>query len=125
VAFATLFLWYNKRKRRLKMFFKAKVNDEDIFVGFINEVGKLDLEGILEYLKENEKNKVILIARKDLNDKVRPDFDKIKEKYDIEFRKAVSFRKEIKKIKEEYKDKKIRVQDLLEFGKRNLSKDVC
>ena len=107
------------------MFFKTKVNDEDIFVGFINELGKLDLEGVLEYLKENEKNKVILIARKDLNDRVKPDFEKMQAKYDIGFRKSASFRKEIKKIKEEYKDKKIKIQDLLEFGKRNLSKDVC
>ncbi len=107
------------------MFFKAKISDEDIFVGFINEVGKLDLDGVLEYLKDHKNNKVILIARKDLNDKVKPIFDKIKKEYDLEFRKEVSFRKEIKRIKEEYKDKKVKVQDLLEFGKRTLNKDVC
>ncbi len=107
------------------MFFKIKITEEDIFVGYINEVGKLDLDGAEEYLKDHKENKVILIARKDLNDKVRPLFESLRKKYDVEFRVANSFKKEIKKIKEEFKDKKIKTQDLMEFGKRNLSKDVC
>jgi hypothetical protein len=107
------------------MFFKIKSTEEDILVGFINEIGKLDLDGAEEYLKDHKENKVILIARKNLNDKVRPLFDSLKKKYDMEFRVANSFKKEIKKIKEEYKDKKIKKQDLMEFGKRTLSKDVC
>ncbi len=107
------------------MFFKTKSVDEDILVGFINEVGKLDIDGVEEYLKDHKGNKVILLARKELNDKVKPLFDALKEKYDVEFKQTVSFRKEIKKIKQEYPDKKVKSQDLLEFGKRNLSKDVC
>ena len=107
------------------MFFKLKNVDEDILIGFINEVGKLDIDGIEEYLKDHRENKVILLARKELNEKVRPMFEALKKKHNVEFRLTKSFKKEIKKIKEEYKDKKIKVQDLLEFGKRNLSKDVC
>ncbi|MCD6237919.1 MAG: hypothetical protein DRP50_09010 [Thermotoga sp.] len=99
---------------------------EEIFIGFRSEIGIVDLQGIEEYISQRKVENIYLLAYKDLNEKVRDYLEKkIKPKQEVEFILTDSFQKEIKKIKVSHKGKRIRVQDMEEFGQRAMSRDVC
>ncbi len=99
---------------------------EEIFIGFRSEIGIMDLQGIEEYISRRRVEKIFLLAYNDLNERVRDYLEKrIKPRQSVEFILTGSFRKEIKKIKTAYKGKRIRIQDLEEFGARATSRDLC
>ncbi|HID56996.1 TPA: hypothetical protein EYP37_10745 [Candidatus Poribacteria bacterium] len=107
-------------------FWGKKGKKEEIFVGFADEIGILDLQGVEEYLRSEEVRKVYLVARNPLGERVleylkaRP---LLRER--IEFRQTDGIRGELKRIKRANSRYRVRTYDLREFGKRAMSLDPC
>ncbi|MCD6507992.1 hypothetical protein J7M22_15400 [Candidatus Poribacteria bacterium] len=108
-------------------FWVKKKGKEEIFVGFADEIGILDLQGVEEYTQNENVKKVYLIARKPLGERVL-EYLKTRSalKGKIEFKRADRLRDEVRKIKRmNSQHYKVKVYDLREFGKRAMSLDPC
>ncbi len=107
-------------------FWGKRERKEEIFVGFADEIGILDLQGIEEYLQDENVRKVYLVARKPLGERVL-EYLKTRPVLQgkIEFRQANGIRGEVRRIKKTNSRYRIRVYDLREFGKRAMSLDPC
>jgi len=108
-------------------FWVKKRRKEEILVGFADEIGILDLQGVEEYTQNENVKKVYLIARKPLGERVL-EYLKTRSalKGKIEFKRADKLRDEVRKIKRmNSQHYKVKVYDLREFGKRAMSLDPC
>ncbi len=98
---------------------------EEIFIGFRNEIGIIDLRGIEEYIEEARVKTVYLICRKDLNPPVESYlYWRIRPYYNIEVIVTDNFKKIIHSLKEKHKGEQIKVIDLDNFGERVLRRKV-
>ncbi len=91
-----------------------------VFVGFRNQIGRMDVNGVIKHVNRNKGKytEVYLLHKKPLH----PSVEKLI--YDAGFKTILTdnFKGEIAKLKEE---NEVEVHDLNDFGDRALSRDIC
>jgi len=98
------------------------IHTEEIFIGFRNEIGITDLRGLERYLKKERFKNVYILCRKKLTDPVEAYlYWHIEPLQGVKIIVTNDFRKAIIGIKNKYKGKKIKVQDLNDFSTRALA----
>ena len=99
------------------------MGEKEIFIGFSNGFGKVDVESLKEYVETHDVEKIYIFVRKEPLEKIKKECIEAV-KVDIEFNVTLNPVKEAKRLKKSLKGKKVVVQDLEDFGKRAL-RDVC
>ena len=107
------------------MFFKRKREErEEVFIGYIDRIGILDLQGVEEYLREERVREVYLVVRMVPNERVLSYLEGRPELRDkVRIVRSDDLKGEVKRIKKENAQFRVRVQDMREFGKRAMSRD--
>ncbi len=97
----------------------------EIFVGYRRAIGITDIQGIVDYIKDNEPlKKVYLIAVHPLAGPVAEYLEKnLKPLVPVEFVLTNNFDRSIDEIKERHEGEEVWVTSLNDFGDRALSFD--
>ncbi len=97
----------------------------EIFVGYRRAIGITDIQGIVDYMEDNEPfKKVYLIATHPLADPVSEYLEKnLKPLTEVEFILTKDFDETIDEIKERHKEEEMWITSLDDFGDRALSFD--
>jgi len=99
--------------------------EREVFIGFSNRIGILDLQGLEEYVGEGDVERIYLVVREPLNERVRAYLESRPELAErVEIVLSDDVRGEVRRLKRENKGFKVRVQDMREFGKRAMSGDL-
>ncbi|MBO8161919.1 MAG: hypothetical protein H0Z24_09855 [Thermosipho sp. (in: Bacteria)] len=98
----------------------------EIFIGYKRFLGIIDIKNIYEYLKVHTPEKIIIVISKNPSKTVEDFYNEIiKPIMEIDFVYHPLPYKKAKEIKKQFKKKKVKLQDLEDFGLRNLYRDFC
>ncbi len=102
-----------------------KEKSKEILVGYRRAIGITDIQGIIDYIKEEEPlEKVYLLAAHPIAEPVKEYAEKnLKGLVPFEFIVCKNFDEEIERIKALHKGKEVWVTSLDDFGDRALSFD--
>ena len=98
---------------------------EDIFIGYRDVIGILDIQGIEDYLKQGGAPEIYLLTRNPLSERVQSYLKEHLKEPQVTVIVTNSFRKTAAEIKQKNKGKGVRIEDLDEFGRRRFTYDVC
>ena len=103
---------------------KLNANSAEIFIGYRDFIGILDIQSIEDYLKENRVQDIYLLTQQPLSERVQSYLNEhLKERVTVIV--TSSSRKTAENIKQQNKGKQAIVIDLEEFGRRGFARCRC
>jgi len=102
--------------------FTMSFKREDILLGYRDELGIVDAQGIERYLDKTQVDMIYLFAKSELDNRVKEYFDKFE---NLEIIVTENFSRAMSEIEKKYPDKIIKKVDLDDFGIRPIQRDAC
>ena len=103
---------------------ELNTNSAEIFIGYRDFIGIMDIQSIEDYLKENRVQDIYLLTQQPLSERVQSYLNEhLKERVTVIV--TSSFRKTAENIKQQNKGKQAIVIDLEEFGRRGFARCRC